>query len=210
MAVNGSKTTISLPPPPPLRIAPQFQKSLLNPILIKDSDYDDIAEDSDDDDDGAGNLFEPQVILNTSAHDDQDVDMAEPEIELEEEEEEEPQYEEEFCDICSMELINHADEEPCEPHEGYVKTYKFCRVCDAREPTREHVARHFLPELLEVVDCFPNPLACTQCDYQAETSVTVALHIALVHSQIDEYLEDKGLVRHLLNLFLVQFLLNNI
>ena len=56
------------------------------------------------------------------------------------------------------------------------------------------VSRHFLPELLEVVDCFPNPLACTQCDYQAEMSTTVALHISLVHFQLDEYLEDHDLV----------------
>ena len=29
----------------------------------------------------------------------------------------------EFCDVCSMELINHPDELPCPPHDGYVREY---------------------------------------------------------------------------------------
>ena len=191
VAVNGSKTAIPLP---------SFKQQQQQQVT-RDSDYEDLAEDSDGD--GDGNLFEPQVILNTSTNDDsqEDVEMSEDfkrfnNVDVENNENPEADVaEEEFCDVCSMELINHADDQPCQPTDTYVKIYKYCQVCDLREPTREHVSRHFIPELLEVVDCFPNPLACTQCDYQADMSTTVALHIALVHSQVDECLEDQGLVR---------------
>ena len=189
VAVNGSKTVIPL-------LSFKQQQQQQQQELTRDSDYEDLAEDSDGD--GDGNLFEPQVILNTSAHDDSqdDVEMSEDFKRFNNLEPEEDVAEEEFCDVCSMELINHADDQPCQPTDTYVKIYKYCQVCDLREPTREHVSRHFMSELLEVVDCFPNPLACTQCDYQADMSTTVALHIALVHSQVDECLEDQGLVRN--------------
>jgi len=78
---------------------------------------------------------------------------------------EETQFDE-FCDFCSMELVHHSDATPCVTDDGYVKVYETCHVCDAAEPTREHVCRHFMPELLQVVAGFPHPLACTCCDYQ--------------------------------------------
>jgi hypothetical protein len=62
VAVNGSKASGHLPPPPPLRLASQL--SVIQPVVSDDADYDDIAEDSDDD---GPSLFEPQVILNTSS-----------------------------------------------------------------------------------------------------------------------------------------------
>ena len=66
----------------------------------------------------------------------------------------------EFCDVCSMELINHPDEMPCPPHEGYVKEYSMCPVCCKGQPTREHVASHFMQELFEVVREMETPLTC--------------------------------------------------
>jgi len=68
--------------------------------------------------------------------------------------------------VCSMELIHHADDKPCEPTPDYSRAYKYCRICDRKNPSREHVARHFLPELLEVVEGLENSLVCTGCDYQ--------------------------------------------
>merc|ERR1719412_1759779 len=76
----------------------------------------------------------------------------------------------EFCDVCSMELINHPDEMPCPPHEGYVKEYSMCPVCCKGQPTREHVASHFMQELFEVVREMETPLTCEKCeDYTTET-----------------------------------------
>ena len=101
----------------------------------------------------------------------------------------------EFCDICSMELINHPDEVPCPPHEGYVKEYSMCPVCCKSQPTREHVADHFMEELLDVVRGFENQLTCQKCeDYTTETERTLAVHLALVHSGISPYLENSRLL----------------
>jgi len=75
VSVNGSKTAIPLPQPPPLRM----MQTVMKPFVSKDqNDYSDIAEDSDDDDDGpaASLLFEPQVILNTSTQGEEDVEMS--------------------------------------------------------------------------------------------------------------------------------------
>ncbi len=126
VAVNGSKTAIPLPQQP-VKVDPSSLK-------YQNVDYDDLAEESDDDEGGEGNLFEPQVILNTSTNEDNQGD-----VEMSQEEDEEFEDVEEFCDVCSMELINHADDQPCEPTEAYAKLYKYCRVCDVRTPTREHV-----------------------------------------------------------------------
>ena len=101
----------------------------------------------------------------------------------------------EFCDICSMELINHPDEVPCPPHEGYVKEYSMCPVCCKSQPTREHVADHFMEELLDVVRGFETHLTCQKCeDYTTETERTLAVHLALVHSGISPYLENSRLL----------------
>ena len=101
----------------------------------------------------------------------------------------------EFCDVCSMELINHPDEMPCPPYDGYTPEYSMCPVCCSSKPTREHVATHFMEELLEVVRGFETPLTCNQCeDYTTETERTLAIHIALIHSGISPYLENAKLL----------------
>ena len=101
----------------------------------------------------------------------------------------------EFCDVCSMELINHPDELPCPPHEGYVKEYSMCPVCCTSQPTREHVANHFMKELLDVVKEFEPSLTCERCeDYTTETERTLAVHVALVHSGVSPYLDNAKLL----------------
>ena len=101
----------------------------------------------------------------------------------------------EFCDVCSMELINHPDEMPCPPHDGYVREYSMCPVCCSSQPTREHVASHFMEELLEVIRGFEEPLTCNQCeDYTTETERTLAIHFALIHSGISPFLENAKLL----------------
>lgn len=59
---------------------------------------------------------------------------------------------------------------------------------------REHIARHFIKELMEVVSEFPDPTACPECNYRGEKPQKVARHIALVHNRLDELLADKQLV----------------
>ena len=39
-----------------------------------------------------------------------------------------------------------------------------CPVCNARDPAREHVARHFSDELLALVHDYPDPCACIECE----------------------------------------------
>lgn len=42
---------------------------------------------------------------------------------------------------------------------------ELCPVCDFVGPSREHVARHFMDELLELADD-PKKLSCSECDYK--------------------------------------------
>ena len=95
----------------------------------------------------------------------------------------------EFCDLCGMELEHHPDYQPCPPEEGFKQEFDSCPVCSKKEPTKEHVARHFLNELLEIVGAFEDPLACNKCDYQSEkNSISVALHLALNHDVLKNIL----------------------
>ena len=102
----------------------------------------------------------------------------------------------EFCDLCNMEIEHHQDNQPCPTDETYVKEFKTCPICDKIQPTREHVAKHFMEELKEVVEKNnDDPLTCSQCDYQSEkTSETVALHFALNHDAIKPYIMDQNLI----------------
>lgn len=70
-----------------------------------------------------------------------------------------------------------------------------CPVCDLKDPSREHVSRHFMPELLEHVQSLPDTLNCQQCNnYRAEKPQNLAKHVALVHSMLDVCLRDSSLV----------------
>ena len=70
-----------------------------------------------------------------------------------------------------------------------------CPVCCKSQPTREHVADHFMEELMDVVRGFETHLTCQKCeDYTTETERTLAVHLALVHSGISPYLENSRLL----------------
>ena len=72
-----------------------------------------------------------------------------------------------------------------------------CVVCGMSFPQREHVARHFLKELLEIVQAFEDPLACNKCDYQSEKNpISVALHLALNHDILKTVLPTKVTKTH--------------
>ena len=89
---------------------------------------------------------------------------------------------EDFCDLCGMELEHHPDNQPCPPDDDYRPEFPRCPLCNKKEPTKEHVAKHYMAELKEMVEAFEDSLACNQCDYQSEkNSETVALHMALNH-----------------------------
>ena len=67
-----------------------------------------------------------------------------------------------------------------------------CVICGLKDPAREHVSRHFMKELMEVVG---NEVQCADCSYRGEKPQNLARHIALVHSKLDELLMDQDLIR---------------
>jgi len=69
-----------------------------------------------------------------------------------------------------------------------------CIICGLKDPAREHVSRHFMPELMEVVATLPDQLSCPDCSYRGEKPQNLARHIALVHSKLDELLMDEELI----------------
>ena len=61
-----------------------------------------------------------------------------------------------------------------------------CPICDFKDPSREHVARHFMPELLEHVYRMPDQTRCLQCqNYNGEKPQNLAKHCALVHGLLE-------------------------
>ena len=135
---------------------------------IQDSSADDIGGEGGDE-----MYLEPQIILDTSAIN------------------EEPH---EFCDVCGLEVSTHDDGAPCCPDEDGPMTFDACPVCDVQTPSREHVSRHFVNELVEVVQVFPDEKKCPQCPYGTPDNAKMAVHIALAHAQLEIYLEDASLV----------------
>ena len=75
------------------------------------------------------------------------------------------------------------------------KKLMICPVCDLKEPQREHVARHFGDELLAVIANNPDPTSCVECDYKADKPKTLSIHVALVHGQLEQNLNDPELVQ---------------
>ncbi len=70
-----------------------------------------------------------------------------------------------------------------------------CPICESKDPSREHVSRHFSEELNDIVNGFEDPLQCTQCSYKSDRVKNVAIHIALVHSILDHFMTDTDLVK---------------
>ena len=71
-----------------------------------------------------------------------------------------------------------------------------CPICDNKDPSREHVSRHFSDELTDIVMGFEDPTQCTQCTYKSDKTKNVAIHIALVHSILDHFLSDQELIQN--------------
>lgn len=150
----------------------------------------------DKDEEGEDMMLEPQVILGDGTGSD-DHQVRGDDGEVDDYGDDENQRlnttavvteEDEFCDVCSMELINHPDELPCpQPLQGgSTRVHQVCPVCGMAKPSREHVARHYMKELKAVIRRFPEPLTCPECgDYTAETETTLALHHALLHSGLE-------------------------
>ena len=68
-------------------------------------------------------------------------------------------------------------------------------MSDNKDPSREHVSRHFSDELTDIVMGFEDPTQCTQCTYKSDKTKNVAIHIALVHSILDHFLSDQELIK---------------
>ena len=71
-----------------------------------------------------------------------------------------------------------------------------CKICDLvlqKKSLREHTARHFVPELVEIVSGFKRSNACNVCRYTGKRDSLIK-HVALVHGKLDEFLMDEDLV----------------
>jgi hypothetical protein len=69
-----------------------------------------------------------------------------------------------------------------------------CPVCDmpfTKGQNRDHVSWHYMDELRAIVQQFPDPTQCTQCNYTADSSEKMVKHVALGHSMLDEFLQVK-------------------
>ena len=73
-----------------------------------------------------------------------------------------------------------------------------CPICGvpikASKQEREHVARHFMAELLEMVNELPKKSKCNQCDYSNSNNEYMAKHLALGHCKLDELMQNEELV----------------
>merc|ERR1712223_1454567 len=70
-----------------------------------------------------------------------------------------------------------------------------CVVCGMSFPQREHVARHFQDELLEITKTFDSPLSCAFCPFTADRIEYVARHVGLVHRKLDEMMCNDELIK---------------
>ncbi len=73
-----------------------------------------------------------------------------------------------------------------------------CPVCDlqfTKNQNRDHVAWHYMDELRAIVQQFPDPSKCTQCSYTGDTTEKMVKHVALGHSMLDGFLQDKELLQ---------------
>ena len=165
-------------------VEPDFSQFMQISHNMDEEDGEENHGDEEEEEEGTPIIIEPQIFLDNDDHNDFG------------------DYEEEneFCDFCGFELIGE-HEANCDgtgrfyPAKKRVK-YSECPICNlSPDPSREHIARHFLPELMEVVECFPDPMTCPQCEFTSKkSSANVGLHIAIAHSQLEKYLKDKKLV----------------
>lgn len=71
-----------------------------------------------------------------------------------------------------------------------------CRICDQvmqKKSIREHTARHFMPELADIIAGFKRSNSCSLCRYTGKKE-SLMKHVALVHGKLDDFLNDDDLV----------------
>jgi hypothetical protein len=56
---------------------------------------------------------------------------------------------------------------------------------------RDHMARHYINELTELVNALPVRGSCNMCDYKHQKSENMAKHLGLYHCKLDELLQVK-------------------
>lgn len=68
-----------------------------------------------------------------------------------------------------------------------------CLVCSARNPNREHLANHFMQELIEDLE---GKTHCSKCPFNAPDGKALVLHDVCKHegNSLDKVLEDASLV----------------
>ena len=74
-----------------------------------------------------------------------------------------------------------------------------CPICDVqftKSQNRDHVSWHFMDELREYVQTFPDPTTCPEvdCIYSTDKLDNLVKHMALGHSKLDELLQNEELV----------------
>ena len=70
-----------------------------------------------------------------------------------------------------------------------------CPICQEKNRDRDHLSRHFMIELMELVNEMPNKKQCNQCSYKSSKREYMAKHIALFHCKLDELMADEELVK---------------
>ena len=70
-----------------------------------------------------------------------------------------------------------------------------CPICKEKNRDRDHLSRHFMTELMELVNEMPNKKQCSQCSYKSSKREYMAKHLALFHCKLDELMADEELVK---------------
>ena len=52
-----------------------------------------------------------------------------------------------------------------------------CPICHEKNRDRDHLSRHFMAELMELVNEMPNKKQCSQCPYKSSKREYMAKHV---------------------------------
>lgn len=89
-----------------------------------------------------------------------------------------------------------ARREACMSQPKKVSMGQNCPLCLLPVPSREHVLKHFMDDLLELVaKNSPSPLKCHECNFTSDRPENVAKHVGLMHSRMDEMLQNEDLMK---------------
>ena len=72
-----------------------------------------------------------------------------------------------------------------------------CPICHEKNRDRDHLSRHFMAELMELVNEMPNKKQCSQCPYKSSKREYMAKHVR-------KYRIACG-VKSMKNIFIVYF-----